>query len=287
MSCSTSGVERPNQGQGVGNASLGGICHTWTEDGRCVSLLKVLLTNHCEYDCAYCANRRSNDIARAAFQPEELADLTIAFYRRNYIEGLFLSSGVIAQPGPHHGADDPYLALLRGTSITSTAISMPRPFPGTSPDLIEKLGLLADRISVNIEQCTTASLQLSGAAEDRAGHRPADAVICQTAARPIATSWSVTGMRRLSRRPARARRSSSAPVRNAICRSSPRHSACTSDYQLKRVYYSAYMPINRTAACRRCNPGAAAAAGASPLPGGLAAAVLPFPGQRTAGYPAA
>ena len=95
VSCSTSGVERANSGKGIGNASIGGICHTWTEDGRCVSLLKVLLSNACEYDCAYCANRRSNDIPRAAFQPEELAALTIEFYRRNYIEGLFLSSGVI------------------------------------------------------------------------------------------------------------------------------------------------------------------------------------------------
>ncbi|MDP4185645.1 MAG: radical SAM protein, partial [Bacteroidota bacterium] len=98
VSCSSSGSNRGNKGKGIGNSVAAGICHSFTDDGRCISLLKVLFTNYCIYDCAYCINRRSNDIPRAAFTVDELIDLTINFYRRNYIEGLFLSSGVINNP---------------------------------------------------------------------------------------------------------------------------------------------------------------------------------------------
>src|SRR5574340_659783 len=97
VSCASSGSSRRNR-DGVGDAASCGICHSWTSDGRCVSLLKILLTNVCIYDCAYCVNRRSNDLPRAALTPEEVADLTISFYRRNYIEGLFLSTGVVSSP---------------------------------------------------------------------------------------------------------------------------------------------------------------------------------------------
>ena len=96
--CTSSGADRPSAGGGIGNTMAAGCCHTFSADGRCVSLLKVLMTNHCVYDCKYCVNRRSNDVPRAAFTPDELAELTIQFYRRNYIEGLFLSSGVIQSP---------------------------------------------------------------------------------------------------------------------------------------------------------------------------------------------
>ncbi|MDD3000018.1 MAG: biotin synthase, partial [Candidatus Riflebacteria bacterium] len=95
VSCASSGSNRKTQAGGLGNVAPAGICHSWAADGRCISLLKVLFTNFCAYDCAYCLNRRSNDIERAAFTPQELAELTISFYRRNYIEGLFLSSGVL------------------------------------------------------------------------------------------------------------------------------------------------------------------------------------------------
>ena len=111
VSCSSSGSRRANEPGGVGNAYSAGICHTWTDDGRCVSLLKLLLTNNCIYDCAYCVNRRSNDRPRAAFTPREVADLTINFYRRNYIEGLFLSSGVLRSP------DDTMIHLIRAVAI--------------------------------------------------------------------------------------------------------------------------------------------------------------------------
>ena len=107
ISCASSGSRRENRNSRLGNAAPSGICHSFTEDGRCVSLLKVLFTNFCIYDCAYCANRASNDIARAAFTPAELTDLTIDFYRRNFIEGLFLNSGVIRSP------DDTMELLIR------------------------------------------------------------------------------------------------------------------------------------------------------------------------------
>jgi len=98
VSCSSSGSNRANTPSGIGNASAHGICHSFAADGRCISLLKILLTNYCIFDCAYCINRSSNDVERAAFTPDEVADLTINFYRRNYIEGLFLSSGIINNP---------------------------------------------------------------------------------------------------------------------------------------------------------------------------------------------
>lgn len=98
VSCASSGTKRSNTNLGIGNASAWGICHSFTEDGRCVSLLKIMLSNYCIYDCAYCINRKSNDIERTSFTPDEIANLTIEFYRRNYIEGLFLSSGVLRNP---------------------------------------------------------------------------------------------------------------------------------------------------------------------------------------------
>ena len=104
--CTSSGVDRSGDGQSLGSAVKAGICHAFAADGRCISLLKVLLTNVCIYNCKYCVNRASNDVPRAAFTPRELAELTIQFYRRNYIEGLFLSSAVIPQPGLYHGTDD-------------------------------------------------------------------------------------------------------------------------------------------------------------------------------------
>ena len=157
VSCSSSGSARTNQPGGIGNASLGGICHTWTADGRCVSLLKVLLTNICIYDCAYCANRCSNDLLRARFEPQELADLTIAFYRRNYIEGLFLSSGVWRSPDETMEHMVRTLQILRYDYRFNGYIHA-KAIPGAADHLLEKLGLLADRVSINIEQCTKSAL---------------------------------------------------------------------------------------------------------------------------------
>ena len=243
VSCSTSGVDRPNKGKGIGNASLGGICHSWTEDGRCVSLLKVLMTNHCEYDCAYCANRHSNDIVRAAFSPEELADLTMAFYRRNYIEGLFLSSGVVRSPDHTSELMIRSLELMRHVHHFNGYIHA-KIIPGTAPDLVERLGFLADRISVNMEQCTSASLQAL------APQKTALAI-----ARPMQfiTSRRQENSEELTRyrhAPVFAPAGQStqiivgaSPERDLQILSSSQR--LYDDFKLKRVYYSAYIPINR------------------------------------------
>ena len=155
--CTSSGVDRSGR-KGLGNAVAAGICHSFSADGRCITLLKVLMSNCCTYDCRYCVNRASNDIRRASFTPEELAELTIQFYRRNYIEGLFLSSGVLGSPDETMERMIHALELLRhhyefGGYIHAKAI------PGASHRLTERLGLLADRLSINIELPSEKSLQ--------------------------------------------------------------------------------------------------------------------------------
>ena len=158
--CTSSGGNRTAKKGYIGNTStsVAGCCHTFSADGRCVSLLKVLLTNRCVYDCKYCVNRRSNDTRRAAFTPEELADLTISFYRRNYIEGLFLSSGVFRSPDYTTELMIRTLRLLRETHRFNGYIHA-KTIPGTAPELVEQLGLLADRLSVNIELPSEAGLK--------------------------------------------------------------------------------------------------------------------------------
>jgi len=156
VSCSSSGNgERKGA---VGNTSLGGICHSWSDDGRCISLLKILFSNDCAFDCAYCVNRRSNDVPRASFTPRELADLVIGFYRRNYIEGLFLSSAVVGSP------DDTMIQLIRTAKILRDEYRFggyihAKAIPGASPRLVTALGFLADRMSVNIELPSEVSLR--------------------------------------------------------------------------------------------------------------------------------
>lgn len=243
VSCSSSGSTRQRPQGGIGNASLGGICHTWTADGRCVSLLKVLLTNECIYDCRYCAIRHSNDLQRARFRPRELADLTIEFYRRNFIEGLFLSSGVWKNPDETVEQMIETLRLLReehrfGGYIHAKAI------PGASSTLIERLGLLCDRVSVNIEQVSQDSLK---------------------ALAPQKSFAAIQGpMQYLSHR-IQSTRDELVRYRHApdfapagqstqiIVGASPEKDVqilktaqkLYREYRLKRVYYSAYIPINQ------------------------------------------
>lgn len=158
VSCSSSGVGRKNNGK-IGSGAAEGICHTWSADGRCISLLKVLFTNKCVYDCEYCVNRRSADTERASFEPDELARLTIEFYRRNYIEGLFLSSAV--EVSPDHTAERILhcLRLLRREYGFAGYIHA-KVIPGVSQELLHAIGLVADRLSVNIEMPTSKSLSL-------------------------------------------------------------------------------------------------------------------------------
>jgi len=166
VSCSSSGTVRKNNGGGIGNTAGGmGICHSFTEDGRCVSLLKIMLTNYCIYDCAYCINRRSNDIRRATLTVQELVELTIEFYRRNYIEGLFLSSGVINNPDYTMERMVRVVKELRTVHRFNGYIHM-KSIPGASRELVNQAGLYADRMSVNIEIPTEHNLKLLAPEKD-------------------------------------------------------------------------------------------------------------------------
>ncbi len=159
VSCASSGSSRKKLPGSLGNVVSSGICHSWAADGRCISLLKVLFTNFCIYDCAYCMNRRSNDIERAAFTPAELAELTISFYRRNYIEGLFLSSGVIKNPDHTMELLLHCVRLLREVHGFAGYIHL-KAIPGADPELIFRAGKLVDRMSVNLELPSQTSLSL-------------------------------------------------------------------------------------------------------------------------------
>ncbi|MGB7843102.1 MAG: putative DNA modification/repair radical SAM protein [Salinimicrobium sp.] len=159
VSCSSSGSKRSNTIKGLGNVSGMGICHSYTEDGRCVSLLKILLTNHCIFDCAYCVTRKSNDIKRAAFKVQEVVDLTIHFYRRNYIEGLFLSSGIFKDADYTMERLIKVAKKLRLEENFNGYIHL-KSIPGASDELMREAGLYADRLSVNIEIPTKSGLKL-------------------------------------------------------------------------------------------------------------------------------
>lgn len=159
VACTSSGIDRDARMGALGNAAAAGICHSFSADGRCITLLKVLFTNVCVFDCAYCASRCSNDVPRASFRPRELADLTMEFYRRNYIEGLFLSSGVLKSPDYTTERIIECLRILREEYGFRGYIHA-KAVPGTSSDLLAALGLLADRISVNMELPSSESLAL-------------------------------------------------------------------------------------------------------------------------------
>ncbi|MDR3002199.1 MAG: putative DNA modification/repair radical SAM protein [Fibromonadaceae bacterium] len=165
VSCSSSGGSRTTQKGGFGNSCPAGVCHSFTEDGRCISLLKILLTNVCVYDCAYCANRKSNDTPRATFKVHEVVNLTIEFYKRNYIEGLFLSSGVIKNPDYTMEALIRVAKSLREEHRFGGYIHL-KAIPGASPDLIALAGYYADRMSVNIEIPSEVSLKMLAPEKD-------------------------------------------------------------------------------------------------------------------------
>ncbi len=158
VACTSSGVDRGNGGKGIGDTHACGICHSFSSDGRCISLLKILYTNECIYDCKYCINRKSNDVSRASFTPDEICRLTIEFYRRNYIEGLFLSSGILKSPDYTMNLIYETLFQLRNKYHFYGYIHV-KVIPGTSPALIEKVGFLADRMSTNLELPTKESLR--------------------------------------------------------------------------------------------------------------------------------
>jgi putative DNA modification/repair radical SAM protein len=241
VACTSSGAARPGIKGGLGNAVAAGICHSFAADGRCVSLLKILMTNYCAFDCKYCVNRSSNDIPRASLSPEELADLTIAFYKRNYIEGLFLSSGVIRDPDSTMERMIRVLELLRRERRFNGYIHA-KAIPGCSESLIFKMGLLADRMSVNIELPSEQSLKLL--APDKAK----DSVIGPMASirRNIEQAGSELAAFRHARAFAPAGQSTQMIIGATpdsdfqILRLSE---SLYKKYRLKRVFYSAYVPI--------------------------------------------
>ncbi|RGC72974.1 putative DNA modification/repair radical SAM protein [Lachnospiraceae bacterium AM23-2LB] len=159
VSCTSSGVGRNGDGTGMGNCRAAGICHSFSADGRCISLLKILFTNECIFDCKYCINRSSNDVVRTSFTPEEVCALTMEFYRRNYIEGLFLSSGVLKSP--NYTMELIYAALYRLREVCNfQGYIHVKAIPGADPELIKRVGFLADRMSVNMELPTAESLRI-------------------------------------------------------------------------------------------------------------------------------
>lgn len=159
VACTSSGTSRSNDGTGMGSCEKSGICHSFSADGRCISLLKILFTNECIYDCKYCINRRSNDVIRTSFTPDEVCSLTMEFYRRNYIEGLFLSSGILKSPDYTMELIYATLYKLRKECNFQGYIHV-KAIPGASLELVQRVGFLADRMSVNLELPTAESLRL-------------------------------------------------------------------------------------------------------------------------------
>ena len=242
VSCASSGVEKKNTGS-MGNAAACGICHTWSADGRCVSLLKTLMSNDCVYDCAYCINRSSNDIVRTSFTPEEVAQITMAFYRRNYIEGLFLSSAV--EINPNHTMEKilKVLTLLRNEHRFSGYIHV-KAIPGADQMLIYQAGLLADRMSVNIELPSESSLKLL------APQKQAQKIFLPMAQIRESIIRSKEEKRHYMSAPSFVPAGQSTQIIVGATRDSDRSILLTSEklyktFNMKRVYYSAYMPVNK------------------------------------------
>jgi len=242
VSCASSGNNRRNPGDGLGNSVSAGICHSFTSDGRCISLLKILMSNNCMYDCAYCINRRSNDRPRATFTVDEIVELTINFYRRNYIEGLFLSSGIIKSPD--HTMERMMLVAkkLRLEQRYYGYIHM-KAIPGASDELIRQAGLYADRLSVNIEIPTDPELKRLAPEKNF---------------KNILTPMSRIHLGILENKEERAK-FRKAPVfapagqsTQLIVGATPENdrqilllsSGLYREQQLKRVYYSGYVPVN-------------------------------------------
>lgn len=240
--CTSSGAQREGNASGLGSTMMAGCCHSFSADGRCVTLLKVLLSNCCVYDCQYCVNRTSNDVPRASFTARELAELTIQFYRRNYIEGLFLSSAVLRDPDYTTEQMIEVLALLR-TEYRFRGYIHAKAIPGADPALVRRLGMLADRLSVNIELPSAKSLALL--APDKTKHailqpmrQVRDALVQSKAelalyrnAQPFAPAGQSTQM---------------------IIGASPESDyqilhlteKLYQNYHLKRVFFSAYIPVS-------------------------------------------
>lgn len=242
-SCTSSGVIRGSRPGMIGNtsSSIAGCCHSFSADGRCISLLKVLMTNYCVYDCKYCINRRSNDTRRTAFTPRELAELTVQFYRRNYIEGLFLSSGVLRDPDYTTLRMIETLRLLRREFAFNGYIHA-KAIPGTSPELVQQLGYLADRLSVNIELPSQKGLAALAPDKSKA------AILAPMRLIEAQGRQNKEELVKYRHAPAFAPAGQSTQLIVGATEDSDRHilhltEALYDRYRLKRVFYSAYVPV--------------------------------------------
>ena len=242
-SCTSSGVMRGSRPGMIGNtsSSIAGCCHSFSADGRCISLLKVLMTNYCVYDCKYCINRRSNDTRRTAFTPRELAELTVQFYRRNYIEGLFLSSGVLRDPDYTTLRMIETLRLLRREFAFNGYIHA-KAIPGTSPELVQQLGYLADRLSVNIELPSQKGLAALAPDKSKA------AILAPMRLIEAQGRQNKEELVKYRHAPAFAPAGQSTQLIVGATEDSDRHILHLTEslydrYRLKRVFYSAYVPV--------------------------------------------
>lgn len=241
VSCSSSGSNRKNKPGEIGNAAPSGICHSWSDDGRCISLLKILLSNDCVYDCVYCVNRLTNDVPRASFTPQEVADLTINFYRRNYIEGLFLSSAVTKNPDYTMEALIKTVKLLRLEYRFNGYIHM-KAIPGADAILIAEAGRYVDRMSVNIELPSSEGLKLL------APQKRKEAILKPMGLIHHQIHQTIEEKRQFKRTPAFVPAGQSTQL---IVGATPDHDyniirlseGLYNRFDLKRVYYSAYVPI--------------------------------------------
>ncbi len=241
-SCASSGNTRSNQGKGIGNTVAMGICHSFTEDGRCVSLLKVLMTNHCIYDCAYCINRRTNDIERTTLTVKELVDLTIGFYRRNYIEGLFLSSGVIINPDHTMERMIRVAKTLRLQEKYNGYIHL-KAIPGASKELLDEAGIWADRLSVNIEIPSDTELKRLAPEKDYQG------ILLPMGYIGTKIQEYTEDRRKKIKAPSYAPAGQSTQLIVGASSENDKQILALSDnlykaHSLKRVYYSGYQPVN-------------------------------------------
>lgn len=230
-SCSSSGSNRNSDKNGIGNACSFGICHSFASDGRCISLLKILMTNSCIYDCKYCLNRRSNNVKRAIFTPEEICEVTINFYRRNYIEGLFLSSGIVRSPDYTMELMIRTISMLRnkyhfGGYIHAKAI------PGASERLLKDLGKLVDRLSANIELPTENGLKLLAPNKDQGEVSKIMGYVKENQSRKYVPAGQSTQM------------IIGATKENDLD-IMQKSENLYNNYSLKRVFYSAYIPVNK------------------------------------------
>lgn len=242
VSCSSSGSNRKNKPGGIGNGHLSGICHSWSDDGRCISLLKILLTNYCIYDCAYCVNRASNDIPRSSLTPDEVADLTINFYRRNYIEGLFLSSAVYKTPNHTMELILKAIKKLRNEYSFNGYIHV-KAIPGADLRLIAEAGSYADRMSVNIELPSSQGLKLLAPQKKK-----------EEILKPMSFITSSIAEKKEEKRTFK-KSSSFVPAGQStqlIIGATPDHDLSIlklseglyNRFSMKRVYYSAYVPVS-------------------------------------------